>query len=163
MIKSSPLGGIGRRKGLKIPCPLWTSRFESGSGHQKKGKKLQLINFVFLILFVSLMCTGQILFKKTAISITVSNDSLPLPNLVDLILILIKIPYFYIALIVYALATLLWLVILQKIPLSVAYPFTALAMVIIPILSVFLFNEKIDKANWVGILLCVCAIYLFSY
>ena len=109
------------------------------------------------------MCTGQILFKKTAISITVSNDSLPIPNLVDLILILIKIPYFYIALIVYALATLLWLVILQKIPLSVAYPFTALAMVIIPILSVFLFNEKLNVTYWFGAMLIISGITIIAF
>ena len=129
----------------------------------KKRKKLQLINFVFLILFVSLMCTGQLLFKKTAISITESNDSTSFPNLVDLILILIKVPYFYIALLVYALATLLWLFILQKIPLSVAYPFTALAMVIIPILSVFLFNEKLNVTYWFGAMLIVSGITIIAF
>ena len=129
----------------------------------KKGKKLQLINFLFLILFVSCMCTGQLLFKKTAISITESNESTSFPNLVDLVLILIKVPYFYLALIIYAFATLLWLFILQKIPLSVAYPFTALAMVIIPILSVFLFNEKLNVTYWFGAMLIVSGITIITF
>ena len=30
------------------------------------------------------------------------------------------------------------------------------------LLGVFLFNEKLNKTNWVGILLCVCAIYIFQ-
>lgn len=30
-------GGMGRRKGLKIPRSLWLCRFDPGSGHQKKG------------------------------------------------------------------------------------------------------------------------------
>lgn len=32
-----PNGGIGRREGLKILCPLKTCRFDPGSGHQADG------------------------------------------------------------------------------------------------------------------------------
>ena len=32
---TSPSGGIGRRAGLKIQCPLKTCRFEPGPGHKK--------------------------------------------------------------------------------------------------------------------------------
>ena len=30
------------------------------------------------------------------------------------------------------------------------------------LLGVFLFNEKLNRTNWVGIFLCVCAIYIFQ-
>ena len=58
--------------------------------------------------------------------------------------------------------TLFWLFILQKIPLSLAYPFTALAMVIIPILSTFLFEEKLDINYWFGASLIVLGIFVKS-
>ena len=78
------------------------------------------------------MCTGQIFFKKTAIYLLQSNVYVSANNIVNLIVSLLKVPYFFLALVIYACATFLWLFILQKVQLSVAYPFTALAMVIIP-------------------------------
>ena len=47
---------------------------------------------------------------------------------------------------------------------SVVFTLVSIGVVISSsLLGVFLFNEKLDKTNWVGILLCVCAIYIFSY
>ena len=31
------------------------------------------------------------------------------------------------------------------------------------LIGLLLFGEKISKTNWIGILLCICAIYIFSY
>ena len=47
---------------------------------------------------------------------------------------------------------------------SVVFPLVSMGIVVSSsLLGVFLFNEKLDKTNWIGILLCVCAIYIFSY
>ena len=47
---------------------------------------------------------------------------------------------------------------------SVVFTLVSIGVVVSSsLLGVFLFNEKLDKTNWVGILLCVCAIYIFSY
>ena len=62
----------------------------------------------------------------------------------------VQIPWLYMALTVYAFATILWLYILQRIPLSIAYPFSALAMVIVPILAVFIFGERLSWSYWLG-------------
>ena len=109
------------------------------------------------------MCTGQVLFKKTALTIASSKIGLELASIINLLLLLIKIPYFYIALAIYALATFLWLFILQKVPLSVAYPFTSLAMVIIPVISVFLFNEKLNVTYWFGAMLIISGITIIAF
>tara|TARA_B100000579_G_scaffold322150_1_gene271873 strand:- start:127 stop:462 length:336 start_codon:yes stop_codon:yes gene_type:complete len=108
------------------------------------------------------MCSGQILFKKTALILSQSNLAINFNKILDTFIILIKIPYFFFALIVYASATLFWLFILQKIPLSIAYPFTALAMVIIPVLSIFLFQEKLSLNYWIGATLIVIGIFIIS-
>ncbi len=109
------------------------------------------------------MCTGQILFKKTAIYLLQSNVYVSTSNIINLIISLLKVPYFFLALAVYASATFLWLFILQKVPLSVAYPFTALAMVIIPLLSIFLFDEKLDITYWFGSMLIVSGIIIMAF
>ena len=109
------------------------------------------------------MCTGQIFFKKTAIYLLKSNVHISADNFVNIIISLLKVPYFFLALIVYACATFLWLFILQKVPLSVAYPFTALAIVIIPLLSIFLFDEKLDVTYWFGSMLIVSGIIVMAF
>ena len=46
---------------------------------------------------------------------------------------------------------------------SVVFTLVSIGVVVSSsLLGVFLFNEKINKINWVGILLCVCAIYIFQ-
>ena len=123
---------------------------------------MKTIYFFYFIFFVLLMCSGQILFKKTALILSQSNLAINFNKILDTFIILIKIPYFFFALIVYASATLFWLFILQKIPLSIAYPFTALAMVIIPVLSIFLFQEKLTLNYWIGATLIVIGIFIIS-
>ena len=59
-------------------------------------------------------------------------------------------------------ATFYWLYLLQTIPLSLAYPFTALAMVIIPITSFYLFNESLNEIFWVGAILIFMGIIIIS-
>ena len=80
-----------------------------------------------------------------------------------MIINIIQIPYFFLALVVYAIATFYWLYILQKIPLSTAYPFTALAMVIIPIASVYLFKETLSINYWVGSFFIFIGIIIISF
>tara|TARA_B110000008_G_C16708489_1_gene459777 strand:+ start:88 stop:468 length:381 start_codon:yes stop_codon:yes gene_type:complete len=118
---------------------------------------IQLIGFAFL------MSTGQMLFKKTAISIkALSSEIGEAASIIDSILRAIQIPWFYSALIIYGLATILWLYILQRIPLSIAYPFSALAMLIVPIFSYIIFNEKLTYSYFMGSILIVSGIAIIS-
>ena len=46
---------------------------------------------------------------------------------------------------------------------SVVFTLVSIGVVVSSsLLGVFLFNEKINKTNWIGIFLCVCAIYIFQ-
>ena len=46
---------------------------------------------------------------------------------------------------------------------SVVFTLVSIGVVISSsLLGVFLFKEKINKTNWIGIFLCVCAIYIFQ-
>ena len=47
---------------------------------------------------------------------------------------------------------------------SVVFTLVSMGIVVSSsLLGVLLFNEKLDKSNWGGIVLCICAIYIFSY
>jgi drug/metabolite transporter (DMT)-like permease len=71
-------------------------------------------------------------------------------------------PWLYSALAVYAIATCFWLYILQRIPLSQAYPFTAIAMIIVPMFSVIIFGDKLSYSYWMGALLIISGISIIA-
>ena len=119
---------------------------------------LNFIQILQLLSFAFLMSLGQILFKKTALSIS----TLGALSLIDGIMKAIFIPWLYLALSVYALATVFWLYILQRIPLTIAYPFSALAMIIVPILATILFGEKLSISYWFGLLLIISGIAIIA-
>jgi len=122
---------------------------------------LQYIQIIQLVLFACLMSLGQILFKKTALSISYLNNQ-EAEGLIDGILRAITIPWLYFALIVYGLATVFWLYLLQRIPLSLAYPFSALAMIIVPIVAYFLFKESLTFSYWIGMILILLGICIIA-
>jgi drug/metabolite transporter (DMT)-like permease len=117
---------------------------------------LQLISFAFL------MSGGQVLFKKTALSISAGLNNENSLGLIEGILKAATIPWLYMALFTYGIATLFWLYILQRIPLTLAYPFSALAMIIVPILAIFLFGEKLNWSYWIGIIFIFIGITIIA-
>jgi multidrug transporter EmrE-like cation transporter len=56
----------------------------------------------------------------------------------------------------FIIATSLWLVGLQKVDLSYAYPLVSLGYVLVSVLAIKFFNEKIDANRWTAILV-ICA------
>ena len=124
---------------------------------------LSIIHIVQLILFALMMSTGQFLFKKTAISIETINSPIPVSfGLIDGLFRALHVPWFYMAIFLYSLATLFWLYILQKVPLSIAYPFTATTMIWVPLIANIFFGERLTYSYWMGILLIVSGIAIIG-
>ena len=98
-----------------------------------------------LVLFVICLSVGQLLFKKSALNIAGRGfvDSLASD------------PIFYLAVVIYAATTLLYVWILTRVPLSAAYPFVAGAMVVVPLLGRFFFGEQLTSNFWIGAALIV--------
>jgi uncharacterized membrane protein len=57
----------------------------------------------------------------------------------------------------------LWLTILSWFKLSLAFPLTALAYVIVAVLSYFMLNEKLFLHNYLGIVLIAFGIFLLLF
>lgn len=99
-----------------------------------------------LLLVIVLMAAGQVLFKATAIAWQDEGTLLNAKVLSRLI------P----SLVIYAVATLAWIWLLQYVELARAYPFMALTFVIVPMLSVYFFGESQNWMYYVGVAL-ICA------
>lgn len=97
------------------------------------------MSYFWPLLFSILMAMGQFLFKKAAL---VSQGESFLWGILNI--------WMLPAIVLYAVATLLWIWILRHTPLSTAYPFVALAFVFVPIGSVFLFDEILSMRYLLG-------------
>jgi len=107
------------------------------------------MNYTSLIAFAFLLAGGQILFKKAALA--GAGQALPWALLNS---------WTVLALVLYLVATALWVWILRSTPLSTAYPFAALGFVIVPLAAHYFFGENIDYRYVLGIVLIVTGIVL---
>lgn len=114
---------------------------------------LSALHVVQLIAFAFLLATGNILFKLTANHTQTITDA-------SGFLHLLYSPYFWGAGFLYFGATVLWIFILQQVPLSRAYPFAALGFVLVPFCSYFIFGESISLRLMAGTVFILIGIYL---
>jgi drug/metabolite transporter (DMT)-like permease len=103
--------------------------------------------------FVLLLAVGQILFKLGAETAPKLHGITALPGLAAN-------PYLWAAVVLYGVATLLWIYLLQREPLSRAYPFVALRFVAVPALAWLLLQEQITPFYLAGTALVLAGIWL---
>ena len=106
---------------------------------------------VELLCFPVAIAAGQILFKRAAGQITPGAGA-------GWLLELARLPAMWVAVALYAASTLLWVRILSTIPLNRAYPFVALAFVLVPAAGYLFFNESITARYALGTALIVAGV-----
>jgi len=111
-------------------------------------------NIVLCLMNVILLVCGQLLFRHAAHGREISS-------LTDILKLLSSI-YSIAAITLYVGATLLWLYILTRMPLSHAYPIQALAFPLVVIFSTFLFQEAVPINRWVGVGLIILGVLIAS-
>lgn len=108
------------------------------------------MNYTLLFLCVLGLSLGQVLFKKSAMILKTLDQPWKL---------IFEGP-FLAALTVYGITTLGWIWALQNTPLSRAYMIMALAFVIVPMLSYFIFNEPLTLRFALGVCLIITGVVL---
>lgn len=101
-----------------------------------------------------MLVTGQLLWKIAVTDIQSWNTS-------SFISLAIS-PYFLGGAILYVIATGLWLIILSKLPLSIAYPSQSISYVLGTIAAYYLFQETVQATQWVGILVIIIGVFLIA-
>jgi undecaprenyl phosphate-alpha-L-ara4N flippase subunit ArnE len=106
-------------------------------------------------LYVAILSSGQLLFKKAALSTgTISG--------IGDIRLLITNYWLWLALFLYAGATILWIAILQRVPLSTAVLFNALCFVLVPVAAAIFFGESLGWRHAIGIFLIVSGLVVVA-
>lgn len=118
---------------------------------------MSIVTFTLLMFDILLAVAGQLLLKHGMNQIGVLEFSLK--NIQVLILAAMKNVYIWIALICYGLAMLLWLFILSKLKLSLAYPATALIYIFIMAGSWFILKERITAMQIAGVAIILIGMF----
>lgn len=106
-----------------------------------------------LLAVMLMLAVGQVLFKWSAMAWSQEGTLLSLKVAQRLL------P----ALVLYGFATLAWVWVLQYVDLSRAYPFMALAFIVVPLLSLWFFAERIGWHYAVGALLIFAGVVTTAY
>lgn len=103
----------------------------------------QSLAYLFVVIAVASIASGQLLFKKTA---TLIADQ----SLAEAALNLRAMIYLGVAFAIYASATIFWVLALRQLPLARAYMIMAAAFVIVPVMSKYLFGEDLSRHFFLG-------------
>ena len=107
---------------------------------------------LFALVTVVLNGSAQLLLRKAALTGAIPTAPLTL----------LRNPWFFGGLVAYAGSVLSWLIVLRKVPLSVAAPFVALVYVVVPLASRAVFDERITTRMWTGMLLVALGVTLVA-
>lgn len=109
---------------------------------------MTIFSLVLIFVCVVGISTGQILFK-------LASPFFPQSLTIDALVSFLFNGYFFSALVIYGFATVLWVYALRLVPLSIAYPFMALAFVIVPVMGMFFLNEPFNVKTFLGTVLII--------
>lgn len=127
----------------------------------KKSKgKLTLTVFILIILTDVIESFAELFWKKGTLSTGI--DNVTLSNLPDFMSHMLSSSGFLGGVALYIINFFLWITVLSKVDLSVAFPTGSTSYIIVALLSMFFLNEHISLFRWSGILLIIIGIYFIS-
>ena len=103
---------------------------------------------IVAVLCVVGLAVGQILFKVSATSLSETGSYLALKTFTTL----------FVAMTLYAITSIAWVWVLQKVELGRVYPLMALAFVLVPLASHFVFGERFQPQYFIGVAMIMVGI-----
>lgn len=112
---------------------------------------MSLSHFAAITLTVLALSVGQVLFKLATLHLDSSRTPLLQWALNA---------YLLAALVVYGLATVVWVALLREVPLHLAYPFAALAFFFVPLLGHWVLDEPLHWQSLLGALVITAGVWI---
>ncbi len=112
--------------------------------------------YILLIISIALTTCGQI-FQKLGAAKIKANLKMQ-RGLISSALNL----YIFLGFLSLGLGAFLWLIVLSKMELSLAYPMLSLGYVLVTLISKFFFKEEIPRSRWIGVAIIMFGIILIS-
>lgn len=71
-------------------------------------------------------------------------------------------PWLWAALVCLGLGLLVWLLVLQRLEVGIAYPMLSLNFVLVTLMARFVFHEPVDGRHWLGVVLVIAGVVLLG-
>jgi drug/metabolite transporter (DMT)-like permease len=111
-----------------------------------------MTNAILIAVNIILLVTGQILWK-TGIA------HHPIRGLGGAFAALFT-PYIFSGIVLYGLATVVWIFLLSRLPISMLYPMQSLAYVLTAVIAIAFFGEHVSLIRWAGIVVIMFGVAL---
>ena len=113
---------------------------------------MSAVSVFFALVTVVLNGGAQLLLRRAALAGAVPTNPASL----------LRSGWFMGGICAYGFSVLTWLVVLRRVPLSVAAPFVALTYVLVPLASRTVFDDAVTTRMWLGMLLVVLGVSLVA-
>jgi len=125
---------------------------------------VDIVSIILLIISIGLAVAGQLAMKAGMEKVVKVHGDLKMSDFKHP-LTLIKWmfqdgPWAIAGIVMYAVSAVFWLIVLSRVPLSVAYPIVAVGYVVVVLYSKFVFKENVKPIAWVGLALIVAGVVI---
>ena len=121
---------------------------------------MSLIIFILILLTVFFNTAAQIALKAGMLQI--GHFSFTWENLIPITLKIIASPWIIFGIIIYAGSVGVWLMVLSRIPVSIAYPISSLGYVTSAIAAYYLWGENLTLMRIAGIIVILVGVYMVA-
>lgn len=125
------------------------------------GRAATAISIVLLLVSVGFSIAGQITLKAAMNQIG-RIGSAEVAAAGDTFLRAAKEPRLWLGLFLFGISSIFWMIVLSRVPLSVAYPFVGISYVVIVLMSRFLLDESVPALRWVGVVVVAAGITIIG-
>jgi len=102
------------------------------------GSTMTISTLAMILVTLTMLACGQVLFKLASGTISFARPETLMSGTL------------FLALAIYGLATILWLAVLARVPLSQAFPFYGLSFLLVPVFAWIFLGESIPSRVWWG-------------
>ncbi|HEV2614755.1 MAG TPA: EamA family transporter [Gammaproteobacteria bacterium] len=114
-----------------------------------------------LILLTACLNTAAQLLLKAGM-VRIGEFGFAAHNIVPIFFKIASSPFILLGLVVYVGSMTLWLLVLSRVPVGIAYPMTSLAYIFNVLGAYIIFSEQINLVQIVGILVIILGVYLIA-
>ena len=132
---------------LEVPPPEALPVIAASSS----SKVSSVISFALLFVSVIFAIAGQFTLKSAMAPERIGRiGTAQVSNPTETVIKALKEPLLWVGLTLFGVSALFWLIVLSRVPLSVAYPIVGLSYIVVVALSRFLLHESVPPLRWVG-------------
>src|SRR5579875_3680019 len=116
--------------------------------------RFSLLYVIMILSNVVLLVAGQTLWKFGLMNKDLTN--------IKSVIVAMFSPWVIAGIVLYVVATVIWIFLLNKLSLSLLYPLQSLAYVLAILVSIFVFHEHVPWIRWAGVLVILAGVALVA-